>query len=921
MESDNEFIEERNAFESFYSTSDENSRALLENSYESAEEFLVRQEHISIRSAYATELLQESTLKFDIDYDGCVIELSSMNGLLLPAEHLYLLPHGLGSVRPVCSVLKKHIDLTRFSRSQLEKFRSSFGIQILYSHGWEVWLGLIPDETKSTPDYQKETIRICSFKTFLGLRHLFGAELKAHVGTGCVRNSLMKTALTMLTRLRLLPDERAILFSLFQKSIDKMDVLNGFKPILFAFRFGERASQPISLEYFESALIRNMSVHIGCTISGRRGIQILWSRTGIQRVTGSRGTMLSCLTFFEACNWQSNLDGRALDIPNSLVRLCSDGQVRFIQFYGDTPHRRHGGKPYPVSGYIVSGGLFPPQMLKSFSEDSERFINTVSENAALLQDLRCRVEIVSWFDCVPENMTSILNITALQQLIAMNPMLVPFFDSDGNVLERLRKLIKYLGESLNKLKAEQNCTGEFRSSWQAFQLEMALYKMFWGHQQSGLVNQHSINMGPGIDIPSRCRTDQLGFLAFEEPTSSTADERSTPPLELWSKNRTYRKRVQRLFGFSDYKESSNVVVGKRLIMLLFGDLLDNYDDETKVNQLIASCKSVEGKVLVRALSKASLANMISKPRGGNTCYRRAISILEKSGRTETEEILCAGLSELSFTSFPAVRLFDKSRNEAFYWDERTFFRIEHNTDKVDQTSKAVAMTEKVVVELEKRKCIYMTKLKCFGDKFAFPWTECILSKLQGGGPKWKKLEGLETVKVLSFLSAVALLQQGWFVPYESLYQLEQDCPLAQSTLRSLEIQSQYILFRCGWKNIWKIHPSINIKLGAEDKKGRKSSSRIQSESKVVFPPVADSEHDNEDDVFKSQDVVKVSICHVPDNMFRRWNSEELGILYEVKQIDVLPTVKLKYNKYREICCERGLPDRSMKAFSLKLAKV
>lgn len=343
-------------------------------------------------------------------------------------------------------------------------------------------------------------------------------------------------------------------------------------------------------------------------------------------------------------------------------------------------------------------------MLKSFSEDSERFINTVSENAALLQDLRCRVEIVSWFDCVPENMTSILNITALQQLIAMNPMLVPFFDSDGKVLE-------------------QNCTGEFRSSWQAFQLEMALHKMFWGHQQSGLVNQHSINMGPGIDIPSRCRTDQLGFLAFEEPTSSTADERSTPPLGLWSKNRTYRKRVQRLFGFSDYKESSNVVVGKRLIMLLFGDLLDNYDDETKVNQLIASCKSVEGKVLVRALSKASLAN-----------------------------ILCAGLSELSFTSFPAVRLFDKSRNEAFYWDERSFFRIEHNTDKVDQTSKAVAMTEKVVVELEKRKCIYMTKLKCFGDKFAFPWTECILSKLQGGGPKWKKTGGSRNGK--SFVLSV-----------------------------------------------------------------------------------------------------------------------------------------------------------------------
>ena len=918
-EEDDDFQLERYSIESFFSTSDENRRALLENPYGSAEEFLFRSEHIPIRSAYASRLFQDCNLEFDIDFDGCVIELQSFNGLLLPAEHLHLLPYDLGSVKPIYSVLRKHIDLTWYSQSQVKQFKFSVGTQILYSHGWEVWLGFIPDESESSPNYDRDIVQKCAFKSFSGLRQLFGMELRAYVGTGLVRNSLMKTALTKLTKLRLLPDERLILYSLFQNAIEKIDLFAGYKRIVFAFRFGERASKPPELEYFSPDTILNISVHIGCTVKANRGLEILWSRAGLQHVTGDRGSMLTCLSLFEACNWQSNLDGRALDIPQSLRRLCSIGNIRFIQFYADTPHRKYEGKLYPVSGFIVSGGLLPPQMLNSFSEDSERFISVMRENCELLQDLRCRIEIVSWFECVPESFTNILNVTALQQLLAIHPLLVPFFDSDREVINRIQNVIRYLTENLKKFVDDKKCTGEFRASWQAFQLEMALHKLYWGHQPSWLAKQHAINLGPGIEIPSRCQSDQLGFLAFEEATASTAHETSTPPMALWTKNPTYRNRVQRLFGFYDYKDSSNAVVGKRLILLLFGDLLEVYG-ESKENMLVASCKSIEGKIIVRTLSIESLSNMLSKPRGGNTCYRRAISLLEKSGRNNIEEILFAGILDLSFLSFPAVQLYDKSRNEAFNWNEQNFFRIDSKPEKMVGTEMAVSITEKVVIELEKRKCIYMTKLKCFGDKFAFPWTECILRKLQGGGPSWKKLNDRETVIVLSFLSAVALMEQGWFVPYESLYQLEQACPLSQSTLRSLEIQSQYILCKRGWKNIWRIHPSVPIKIGDGEKKTTKSTSVVRGETRILLPS-RNPEEEQKENVTEIQDVVKVPICHLPDSMYRRWSSEELCVLYDVKLMDFLPTVRLKWNKYREACRERGLPDRSLKAFSLKLAKV
>lgn len=53
-------------------------------------------------------------------------------------------------------------------------------------------------------------------------------------------------------------------------------------------------------------------------------------------------------------------------------------------------------------------------------------------------------------------------------------------------------------------------------------------------------------------------------------------------------------------------------------------------------------------------------------------------------------------------------------------------------------------------------------------------------------------------------------------------------------------------------------------------------------------------------------------------MYKRWHSEELIILYEVKMMNTLSSVRSKYNEYRELCIERGLPDRSLLAFRRKL---
>ena len=920
MESDDEFEEEMNKFETFFATADENRNSLLENNYASPEDFLFRSGHISIRSAYAGIAFQERYLTYDVDYDGFVVELKSMKGLLLPADYLQLMPNEAGSVRPVFPMLKKHIDLTRYSHSQLKQFKKSVGFQLLYSHGWEVWFGIIPDESIATPIYDDGVAEKCSFKAFTYLRHLYGSELKQYVGTGVIRNSLMKTALATLSKVRLLPDERDILYSLFQNALEKIDLLNGYKSILFAFRFGERSSAPVSLEYFVPTLIKSISVHVACTIKGNLGFQVLWSRLGLQRITGDRGKMFGCLSFFEACNWQSNLDGRTLDIPGTLRGLCSEGTIRFMQFYADTPHMNYKGKVYPATGLILSGGLFPSQMLKALSDDSEGFINTVTANYSLLDGLRCRLEVVSYFNSVPEVFTNILDTLALKQIIASNPLLVPFLDDDGKMLQRLRNIGRYLTETVKNLTQEYKHTGDFSATWKSLQFEMAIQKMLWGHQSSWQVNQHAINLGPGIDVPNRSLTDQLGFLALEESTASCASDTTSPPLAVWTKNTIYCSKVQRLFGFYDYKDSSNVVVGRRLVLILIGDLLETAENRMRENELVASCKNVEGKVVVKALRVDTLADMLSKPRGGITCYKRAVSLLETSGRSNVADLLCAGIRDLSFRVFPAIQFYDKARNEAFIWNGKSYFRIEPNSDNVSDLSEAIEITEKVVNQLVKRNVIYNTKLRCFGDRYVFPWTECMLRKLRGGGPSFKALNNSETIRALTFLSAVALMEQGWYVPYQELSQLEDACPLSQATLRSFEIQSQFVLCKVGRRNIWRIHPSIPIKLDVAEKKSSRLDLTRQVQSKLILPQSNDATNQREDDLNR-EDVVKVQMNHLPDHLYSRWSGEELCVLYEVKNMDFLPTLSLKYKRYKELCNERQIPDRSQIAFKKKIAKV
>ena len=117
------------------------------------------------------------------------------------------------------------------------------------------------------------------------------------------------------------------------------------------------------------------SLHIAVTFSGIYDIRYLWSRQGLQRIVGECGCFSSCFSFGEAINFKSNLDGRRLDIPRHLRDViglqCS---IRFVQFYGDTPHINPSTRSHPASGSIINCGLLHKQCLDRFEREALNYI-------------------------------------------------------------------------------------------------------------------------------------------------------------------------------------------------------------------------------------------------------------------------------------------------------------------------------------------------------------------------------------------------------------------------------------------------------------------------------------------------------------------------------------------------------------------
>lgn len=143
--------------------------------------------------------------------------------------------------------------------------------------------------------------------------------------------------------------------------------------------------------------------------------------------------------------------------------------------------------------------------------------------------------------------------TVFNIFLFSEPMLVPFASNVaalmspvlGSVIDKLQS---FLNDHTKAIDNHCDAVVRVQDIWESLQFELSLEKFFWGRIQSfGLTNftcyrslkLYSVNLGPGHNAPSRCATDELGFLALTKYTESTSSESASPlpPFGIWTRNK------------------------------------------------------------------------------------------------------------------------------------------------------------------------------------------------------------------------------------------------------------------------------------------------------------------------------------------------------------------------------------------------
>ncbi|WAR30502.1 UBAC1-like protein [Mya arenaria] len=316
---------------------------------------------------------------------------------------------------------------------------------------------------------------------------------------------------------------------------------------------------------------------------------------------------------------------------------------------------------------------------------------------------------------------------------------------------------------------------------------------------------------------SRSRTDYFGFLSLERWTACMAFEDSIPPCKIWTNSEVVIKKIIRTAGVHDVVHSSNFVLGRRLLDTLIGDLFE-------VGK-VGSCIRFEEykKELFRdkpkglpvngAVTVKQLVGILSSARRMRVAmaYGSVCELLRKCD-IDVESVITDGLVQMELVHFPALDAYDRNRNAIMSWSLRSglWKIIGGGKDASQFRGSPGVLTMLVVAELERLNIVFVSKLKKLPS--SFPWIEQCAKKLQ-----CLKLEDDGIVLVLSFLSCVALLMNGWYVAYANLERLMREMPVNQCRLRDMEIQSKLLLANFNKYKLFRLHHTISFRLPAVDK--------------------------------------------------------------------------------------------------------
>ncbi|KAL4239182.1 hypothetical protein ACF0H5_000001 [Mactra antiquata] len=931
-ESSRDESEEEDEEESLFliDTATENSISFAESwkKNNSFHKFLHRDDHIAVRPTALKMGIDQEELLHTSDIDGVTIEwLNIATGLKSEFRHFELLPLGVRSLRRVYPVIKKHLNLRCYKDNSLAVLKDCVGTQIVYDGSFETWLGFIPNPNESRTIYDFPVLSRLAYTYLERLKSRFQDGLKDMLRKGIALDTLAKNNLNDAKRLFVLPGHQIHVLDTFQRALEETELIGlpGFQKMLFTFRFGEKCETPVDLPVKDANSVKDICVHVGHRISSDF-VDVFWSRAGVESVSsgGANCVITSACSFFECANLQSPLTNRRWQISNDLkaVSTCPEN-IRFVQLYSDLPHRYPKSRVHPVSASVIMlEGLFTAVGQKSLYSDALTYLSEIQNNFFQMDRGVCRLEFVISIGQRSSSVTGaeFVRLERLGELLEKHPLIVPFLRQACTL-----KLCRVVGLSLHKFLESAfrsgRGTGNTRLTWEVYQIELALEKLLWGRPLCSLSNQYSKNLGPGIQYPTRCLTDQRGFLCLDNSGSCCVDERTLPPVSIFTKNQGIQRKLQSISGLYTLIGGSNLALGRRLLDIILrdfhtsGKLFTCYDNYFRLLKANGRTKPK----IVGGITVADLVKRLCTAKNFKCTYvfGEVRTLLHKM-KVNVEDVIEQGINGMKLSYFPAFRNYDDHRNVGLYWEFSCGFWVV--TDVSDQDSElerdCALMQNLVLTELETRKLCHSSKW----SGVVFPWMKSSLEKI-----KEKSLPVNDKVKVLAFISCVAFIQDGQYVHFYSLRQLVNDLPVPQSTLRQLEIQSPFLIPGVNNVKIYSLHSSIPLKCEAIKTEIKDTPRTVERIKDPVMSLQDDTHHhvEPDDNVLVVPEVTDVQDLHshVPsDQCYSKWSPIELAIVGNLS-VDSQLNIASKYQQYKTACRDLHIPDRSYDSFRRKLLRL
>lgn len=901
----------------------------------SPSEILKRDSNLTLRDCQVTGCAQRLWLNQTYDLDGIVATFSSLKDILVPFSYLNILPRGRNSLIPVFNILRKHLKLEVYNKKALQYLRWSQGIQIVGDHGFQFLITLLP---KSGPlrlfkNFSRQQIENLQFEFYESFRLSLANKCKGLPEQDITRNTFKKNKIIDIRTWHVLPDDREFVLNLLCQTENSLPRDENFEFIIIAHRFGDRNSNAMNITEYDTANA-STTIHAAVTLSSPILNQnLFWSRSGIQDIIGDRGTLYSSLSFRSCCNFQTNLDGRSIDISGDLRQLCTCPEtLRFLQMYADLPHMSS-SSIHPVFGCIASCGVLHGNIQKALENRASEYLTSIQENILKLGISNARLEIVC--ETKKENMLCAeryISKSALSVLLTKHPIIVPIindlYKENFSFTKSIRMLGTYLLESLRDLYVKNCKMGGFLNVWKCYQYELACEILFKGRPNSAADNNFGINLGPGGCFPSRCSTWEQGFLCLDDATACAFDECSLPPLTFWALSECQKQSIKKIVNFSGVMDGGIIAIGIRSVILLIHDLQTDPSRIAKCDRSLLSdlrtqdlpCWAVlAGQITVHNLCGRLCRKKIYKP---PFVFWRAIEFIEML-QMKPVDVLEIGFNHFKLNYFPDVRFTDRANNSKMHWPNNGVVRITGYSNENSVLAKTSQFSTDVIWFLENEGLVHMSKFREYlsvQDNFTFPWMCSILEKLSDYSATNDVL-----LQVISYLSCIGLLQNRWYVHYCKFSKLHNkiltNIPKIESVLQSREILSRFRLNSIHRLHIFRLHSSLELSIPEPVTKVSTVSSeddltdddnRISTENKDDSDDSSTEEPPN----IEHENISKEGRRHLPAGLTMKWSSNEIEVLDFIISLKI-QSEKDAYMRYKAACTSRRIADRSFSAFKSK----